>query len=87
MRTLVLTAALRGIVAGAAAQTRALPADINPESHSRLPLVKRDQMDENGMRIHDLNEYLWRQGVLGSRLAEHSFRTGTAELAKLTGDQ
>jgi 4-carboxymuconolactone decarboxylase len=54
MRTLVLTAALYAIAAGAAAQTRPLPADINSESYSRLPLVKRDQMDENGKRVYVL---------------------------------
>lgn len=45
---------LCSIAAGADAQTRTLPSDINPESLSRLPIVKRDQMDENGKRVYDL---------------------------------
>jgi len=52
MQTLILTAALCGIAASAGAQT--LPSDINHESYSRLPLVKRDQMDDNGKRVYDL---------------------------------
>ena len=31
----------------------ALPADIHPESLSRLPLVKRDEMDEQGKMFYD----------------------------------
>ncbi len=31
----------------------ALPADIHPESLSRLPLVKRDEMDEHGKMFYD----------------------------------
>jgi 4-carboxymuconolactone decarboxylase len=30
-----------------------LPADIDPESHFRLPLLKRDQLDEAGKRVLD----------------------------------
>jgi 4-carboxymuconolactone decarboxylase len=36
------------------AQTPALPADIDPESYSRLPLIKRNQLDANGQRVFDL---------------------------------
>src|SRR5579871_280639 len=39
----------------APARSAALPADINPESLNRLPVVKRDQMDENGKRVYDLS--------------------------------
>ena len=31
----------------------ALPADIDPQSRSRLPLVKREDLDENGRRAYD----------------------------------
>jgi 4-carboxymuconolactone decarboxylase len=37
----------------AGAQSQNLPKDIDPESLSRLPLVKRDSLDENGKRIYD----------------------------------
>jgi 4-carboxymuconolactone decarboxylase len=39
----------------AGAQTAALPADIDPQSFSRLPLLTRDDMkDEDGKRIYDM---------------------------------
>jgi len=40
---------------GASAPTRsaALPADIQPDSLNRLPVVKRDQMDEDGKKVYD----------------------------------
>ena len=33
--------------------SRTLPEDIAPDSLSRLPLVKRDDMDEQGTRLYD----------------------------------
>ena len=30
-----------------------LPADVHPESRSRLPLVKREDIDENGQKAYD----------------------------------
>ena len=35
------------------AQTEKLPADVLPESYSRLPLVKRSSLDDNAKRIFD----------------------------------
>jgi len=32
-----------------------LPSDIQPDSLNRLPVVKREQMDENGKKAYDLN--------------------------------
>ena len=52
-----------GLVASGGAQTgggavpstsTVLPKDIDPESFSRLPIVKRDDLDEDGKRIYDL---------------------------------
>jgi hypothetical protein len=37
-----------------AAQSAKLPADVDPRSYSRLPLVQRDQLDANGQRVYDL---------------------------------
>jgi len=36
------------------AQSAKLPADVDPRSHSRLPLVQRDQLDANGQRVYDV---------------------------------
>src|SRR5271169_6706042 len=40
--------------AATAATSAALPKDIDPQSLSRLPTVKRDDLDEDGKRIYDL---------------------------------
>lgn len=40
--------------AGAAAQpSRSLPSDIDPQSHSRLPLISKDSLDAEGKRIFE----------------------------------
>jgi 4-carboxymuconolactone decarboxylase len=49
MRMLILLVAA---VATASAQS-ALPADINPVTFNRLPVVKRDQMDDKGKQVYD----------------------------------
>jgi 4-carboxymuconolactone decarboxylase len=41
--------------APAAARSATLPADIQPDSLNRLPVVKREQMDEDGKRAYDLS--------------------------------
>jgi len=43
-----------GNPASASATVANLPADIFPDSLSRLPLVKREDLDQNGQRIFDL---------------------------------
>jgi 4-carboxymuconolactone decarboxylase len=35
------------------AQSTTLPADIDPHSYSRLPLIQRDQLDADGQRMYD----------------------------------
>lgn len=35
------------------AQSAKLPADVDPHSYSRLPLLQRDQLDVNGQRVYD----------------------------------
>jgi 4-carboxymuconolactone decarboxylase len=37
----------------APASSATLPADIHPDSLNRLPVVKRDQMDEEGKKVYD----------------------------------
>jgi 4-carboxymuconolactone decarboxylase len=64
MRTLLMMGMLIGIVvnlsgqseksASASAAVTKLPDDILPDSLSRLPLVKREDLDENGQRVFDL---------------------------------
>ena len=38
---------------GTSARSAALPADINSDSLNRLPVVKREQMDEKGKQVYD----------------------------------
>ena len=63
MRILIWIALLIAVVAAASGQSgkqtsaparsATLPADINPDSLNRLPVVKREQMDENGKQVYD----------------------------------
>src|SRR5207247_3667383 len=39
----------------APARSATVPADVQPDSLNRLPVVKREQMDENGKKAYDLN--------------------------------
>src|SRR5437773_11983746 len=41
--------------AQAPARSATLPSDIQPDSLNRLPVVKRQEMDENGKKAYDLN--------------------------------
>jgi len=42
------------ITAAAVSSGQSLPADVNKESLSRFPVVKREQMDEKGKKAYDL---------------------------------
>jgi 4-carboxymuconolactone decarboxylase len=53
MRIALVATLFLTFAAGFAAQSINRPADIDPESLSRLPVVKRDALDENGKRIYD----------------------------------
>src|SRR5881397_596357 len=44
-----------GESAQAPARSATLPSDIQPDSLNRLPVVKREQMDEAGKKAYDLN--------------------------------
>ena len=37
----------------AAGQTKPLPADVNSESYSRLPLIKRSQLNGDALNVYD----------------------------------
>src|SRR5881396_3976656 len=58
---LIVSAALAGCVAGVPQREEVskvpimttLPTDIHPESRSRLPLPKREALDEQGKRVYD----------------------------------
>ncbi len=54
MRALVPLLMVTSFAAVLGAQTAALPADIDHESFSRLPLVKRADLDPEGQRIYDM---------------------------------
>jgi 4-carboxymuconolactone decarboxylase len=52
---LVMTASAQtGGSAPAAAASNVLPKDVDPESFSRLPVLKRSDMNEDGKRIYDM---------------------------------
>ncbi len=59
MLSILICAALAGYAAGGRGQLSeattmtALPRDVHPESRSRLPLPKREALDEQGKRIYD----------------------------------
>jgi 4-carboxymuconolactone decarboxylase len=63
MRMLIWFALLIAVVAAASGQSgkgtsapvrsATLPADIYPDSLNRLPVVKREQLDENGKQVYD----------------------------------
>lgn len=65
MRTLIWMGLLLAVVITASGQagkgntaparSAALPADVNADSLNRLPVVKREQMDEEGKMAYDLN--------------------------------
>src|ERR1700688_3089013 len=65
MRTLIWIGLLITMVAAtrgqsgkgtpAPAGSAKLPADVYADSLNRLPVVKREQMDENGKRVYDIN--------------------------------
>src|ERR1700758_259291 len=65
MRKLILIVSLIAVVATlrgqsgkgtqTSARSAALPSDIQPDSLNLLPLVKREQMDEDGKKAYDLN--------------------------------
>jgi 4-carboxymuconolactone decarboxylase len=54
MRVVIGVLTALSIAAVAGAQTAVLPNDIDPESFSRLPLLKRADMDPDGQRIYDM---------------------------------
>src|SRR6202042_1443016 len=54
MRAVVSILMVTSFAAVLGAQTAALPADIDHESFSRLPLVKRAELDPDGQRIYDM---------------------------------
>jgi len=48
-----VASAQSGSEAGTPVSSAALPKDIDPQSLSRLPLLKRDDLDEEGKRLYD----------------------------------
>jgi 4-carboxymuconolactone decarboxylase len=51
MRTLLVAALVSALASAQAPQK--LPADVDPQSYSRLPLVKRDQLSGDALRAYD----------------------------------
>jgi 4-carboxymuconolactone decarboxylase len=53
VRGMMLVAATAAMLSAQAASDRKLPADIDPESYSRLPLITKDKLDAEGKRIFE----------------------------------
>lgn len=53
MRITIWITLLLTTVAGAYGQSAALPTDVNPDTFNRLPLLKREQLDEEGKKAYD----------------------------------
>ena len=53
MRLLSLPIFLTMLAAGQTPPAQQLPADVDPKSFSRLPLIPRDQMSGEGLRVYD----------------------------------
>ena len=56
-------------------QAKALPKDVYPDSYGRLPLLKRDEMDDNGKKVWDF--LITRGGTQFT--SEYAIRTFCAE--------
>src|SRR5438309_4533720 len=63
----------------AAAQSSSLPADINPDSHARLPYLQRKNMDEKSLPTFDTLPGLGKDGVLKGPLAFAAYNQGVAK--------
>ncbi len=53
MRLFPLLLMVAALMPGQAPTTQKLPPDIDPKSYSRLPLLSRDQMSGEGLRVYD----------------------------------
>ena len=60
-------AAAAGQGAGGETPPAALPKDVDPDSRSRFPIIRRDDMDEFGKKIYDLYVGPQTQSLLGLR--------------------
>jgi len=60
----------------AAAQSAALPADLDPQSRARLPYLQRKDLDENAQKIFDVLPGRSKDGVLSGPLVRSSYRAG-----------
>ena len=77
------SAALLMLIAGAvlsyAQSTVTLPSDLDPESRSRLPYLKRADMDEANQKIFDTLPGRGQDGVLRGPLAFAAYNPGVAK--------
>jgi 4-carboxymuconolactone decarboxylase len=77
---LVLAAALTAYGQTPSTQApAALPADINPDSLSRLPYLQRSGLDEAGQKIYDVLPGRTPQGTLGGPLAFAAYNPAVAK--------
>ena len=67
------------LTALAAAQSPALPPDLNPDSRARLPYLQRKDMDEKALPVFDTLPGLGKDGVLKGPLAFAAYNPGVAK--------
>ena len=67
------------LTALAAAQSPALPPDLDPDSRARLPYLQRKDMDEKAVPIFDTLPGLGKDGVLKGPLAFAAYNPGVAK--------
>jgi len=63
----------------AAAQSAALPADLDPQSRARLPYLQRKDLDENAQKIFDVLPGRSKDGVLSGPLAFAAYNPPVAK--------
>src|ERR1700682_4458293 len=57
LTSILLLMALVASTSGQSGKGSAAAVKIYPDSRNRLPVVHRDQMDENGKRVYDINAH------------------------------
>ena len=70
---------LAGSLMAAAQQTPKAPADLDPESHARLPYVQRKDLDEKAQQIFDKLPGRRPDGALGGPLAFAAYNPAVAQ--------
>jgi 4-carboxymuconolactone decarboxylase len=68
-----------GALPAAAQSTAKLPADLDSDSHARLPYIQRKDLDERGQKIYDTLPGRSQEGVLRGPLAFAAYNPAVAQ--------